>query len=330
MRTLATLVLFDALALQAMDSTVIMEKMAANVEAAAEARRQFVYQQNVRTNLIRSDNKMSRWEKRQYTVVPSEAGTRKELISLHGEYRDGKRMVPYSEARRKYKEMDIDAELADDLTDDLVNDKKSKDGIPHSLFPLRSKDLHYYKFTSKGEADYQDRRTYKIAYEPKQKTNCVVSREEDIESDCVDHPWKGEIWVDAVEFQPVRIDSQLAFKIPWAVLRVPWHQPQSDRLLPRLPASNRKRLVPRDLWDRIQAERAVRIQAHDHAGDGEFGLPENGRDLENRIRSGQVLSYHENDCPHSTHSKMIRKKPSAFPSFSYFFAPSWARPRRFS
>jgi len=210
-------VLVNGARAQGLDPAAIMEKMAARVETAAEARRQYVYQQMVRTNLIRSDNKMSRWEKREYTVTPDADGTRKELVSLRGEYREGNKMVPYSEKGKKYKESDVDAELADELTDDLVNEKKSKDGIPHSLFPLRSKDLGHYKFTSKGEEDYRGRRSYRIAYEPAQKTLCVVIGDEEEASKCEGSSWKGEIWVDAEEFQPVRIDSQLAFKIPWGI-----------------------------------------------------------------------------------------------------------------
>ena len=47
-------------------------------------------------------------------------------------------MIPYSEPGYKYKDVDIDGELIDQLTlNDLVNEKGSRDGIPSSLFPLR-------------------------------------------------------------------------------------------------------------------------------------------------------------------------------------------------
>jgi hypothetical protein len=39
----------------------------------------------------------------------------------------------------------------------------------------------------------------------------------DEDNDCVDSPWMGEAWIDAAELEPVRIDTHLAFKVPWAV-----------------------------------------------------------------------------------------------------------------
>ena len=191
------------------DAATIMAKVTANVEKAEEARRFYVYRQHVRSSLIRTSGEISRREKREYSAVPTDTRTRKQLVSFEGEYRIGKEMIPYSKPGFQYKDTDIDGDLIDDLTDDLVNDKSARDGIPHSLFPLLTKDLRLYRFTMQGQTKVGDRPAWQIAFEP--------IKGKDSEEHGEMRPWRGEIWVDTEEFQPVRIQTQLAFRIPWGV-----------------------------------------------------------------------------------------------------------------
>ena len=200
------------------DATAIMVQVAANVEKAVDARRQYVYQQTVRASLARTNGQFARREKRQYLVIPSATGTEKKLMSFQGEHRKGKQSVTDQEPVKDHQDAGIDAELLQDLTEELINAKTARDGIPHNLFPLRSVDLPAYAFTMKGELQHQGRRTYRIAFEPakKAKEMCLhVGKDE--ENDCLDTPWMGEAWIDAAELEPVRIDTHLAFKVPWAV-----------------------------------------------------------------------------------------------------------------
>lgn len=196
------------------DAAAIMAKVAANIEKSTEARRQFVYRQAIRASLIRAGGEVARREGREYTVTPEPTGTDKKLISFQGEYRKGKQMLPYTEPGFKYKDEDIDGELLGELIDELMNDKDSRDGISLSLFPLRTKVLPSYKFSLKGQTVHQGRPTYEILFEPAVKGSCVVIGEGNV---CQDEPWKGEVWIDIEELEPVRIDTSLAFKIPWAV-----------------------------------------------------------------------------------------------------------------
>jgi hypothetical protein len=196
------------------DAAAIMAKVAANVEKSTEMRRQFVYRQSIRASLIRAGGEVSRRESREYFVTPEPKGTEKKLASFSGQYRKGKAMIPYSEPGFKYKDEDIDGELLGDLVNDLTNDNDSRDGIPLSLFPLRTKVLPAYKFSMKRKVEYQGRPTYEILFEPAAKGSCVVLGEGNV---CDDEPWKGEAWIDADELEPVRIDTNLAFKVPWAV-----------------------------------------------------------------------------------------------------------------
>jgi hypothetical protein len=196
------------------DAESIMARAAANVEQSEEGRLRYVYRQTVHSTLVRSNGQLARKEDRQYSVIPTGKTTEKRLDSFRGQYRKGKEMLPYSEPGFTYKDMDIDGELINELTDDLVNDSDSRDGIPHELFPLRTRDLADYKFSHNGHTQYRGRRVHKIAFEPRQKRSCITIGGDD---ECSSRPWKGEAWIDAEDLQPARIYSQLAVKVPWAV-----------------------------------------------------------------------------------------------------------------
>jgi hypothetical protein len=197
------------------DAAAIMAKVAANVEKAADSRRQFVYHQSVISTLVRSNGQIARRENREYDVFPTESSSEKKLVTLRGELRRGKKSTPYSEAGFKDKGIDIDGDLMRDLTNELVDEKNSRDGIPHSLFPLREADLPGYRFTFMGDVEYQGRRTYKIRFEPADKHTCISFGSDD--DGCEGQSWKGEAWIDAVELQPVRIFTQQAFRVPWGI-----------------------------------------------------------------------------------------------------------------
>jgi hypothetical protein len=200
--------------MRAEDAAAIMAKVADNVEKAAEARKQYIYHQKVRSSLVRGGGEVARREKREYTAVPGDKRTEKKLESFEGEYRKGKAMVRYDKPEFRYKGIDIDGEVMDGLVNDLVNDKNSRDGIPQSLFPLRADRLSAYKFAMKGEDHVNGRATYQIGFEPVKKNTCVNLGGDD---DCNVESWKGDVWVDREELQPVSIQTQLAFKVPMGV-----------------------------------------------------------------------------------------------------------------
>lgn len=203
------------------DPNEIISRMAANVEASLEARRQYVYKQKVNAKLVRTNGQLARVERREYTVTPKEKNTEKHLDSLAGEYHKSKKeIIPYDKKGFEAKGMDIDGGIMEDLIDDLVDDKKSRDGIPHNLFPIDRKDLAAYRYTYAGTIEVKGRKAHRIAYAPiPRKERCLDKKGEDggDNDDCPWRPWKGEVVVDAEEFQPVRIYSDLTFKMPWAV-----------------------------------------------------------------------------------------------------------------
>jgi hypothetical protein len=197
MRTFAVLAF---LALHAETADEIMTKVAANMESAASERRQFVYQQTVRSRFIRTNGKVARQETRQYSVVPTDGATEKKLESVEGEIHHGKTVTKYTDPKTRGKGLDIDGELLDNLTKDLVDDKNSRDGIPKNLFPLGADAVAKYDFRLVDSKDYKGRLTHHLTFEPKK------SGEGD--------PWKGDAYIDAAEYQPVQIATDLSFKVP--------------------------------------------------------------------------------------------------------------------
>jgi hypothetical protein len=165
--------------------------------------------------MVRTNGEIARREAREYHVVPQDATTDKTLTSFSGEYREGKRLIAYSQPGQNDKGSTVDREVIQEMTDELVNAKDSRDGIPHDLFPLRAGELAYYKFSLKGEAEVHGRRTYDILFDPADAKDLCIHVGADTESPC--HQWKGEAWIDAQEFQPVRIETQMAKAVPWGV-----------------------------------------------------------------------------------------------------------------
>ncbi|MBM3755279.1 MAG: hypothetical protein FJW38_15005 [Acidobacteria bacterium] len=200
--------LVATLALGAETPLDIMAKAAANIESATESRRQYVYQQKVRSRLLRTNGKVARQELRLYDIVPGAESTEKKLVSVEGEFHDGKSLIPYSDPEFRSKKLDIDGELADQLTGKLVDDSNSRDGIPKKLFPLRAAELPYYQFRLIETKDYKGRPTHHIAFDPIGKPKC--------DDECHGQ-WKGEAWIDAAEYQPVHIATEWAVKVPFVV-----------------------------------------------------------------------------------------------------------------
>ncbi len=196
----------------------IMNRMAANMDSATEARRQYVYQQKVKARLIRTNGQVARQEDHEYTATPESDHTAKQLVSFNGEYHKSKKeIIKYTEPGYKTGGMDIDGELIEDLVKSLVNDEKSRDGIPHSMFPLRAKDLPHYKFTLLEPTTHKGRSAHRIAFEPVTKSGHCLNIGGDDYDDCNSRPWKGEVLVDAEDLQPIRIATDLTFKMPWGV-----------------------------------------------------------------------------------------------------------------
>ena len=184
------------------DAAEIMAKVAANQDRAAAARQRYVYSQKLRSRLLRTNGKLAREEFRTYTVTPGAAGSEKKLAEFKGVYESKGKLHEYNKPGFEHKNVDIDADLIDSISDDLVNDKKSRDGISADLFPLTTEEQKKYRFEYSGELTHQGRLAHRIRFAPREKNEAS---------------WTGEAIIDAEEHEPVNVFSKLAIKIPWGV-----------------------------------------------------------------------------------------------------------------
>lgn len=184
------------------DASEIMARVAANQDRAAQARGRYVYAQKVRARMIRTNGKLAREEFRTYTVTPGAAGAQKKLTEFKGTYESKGKLHEYHEPGFEHKDIDLDADVINTLTEDLVDDRKSRDGISSNVFPLTSEEQKNYVFRYAGELVHQGRKAHRIEFRPKQKSEAA---------------WTGEAIIDQEEYEPVNVFSKFAMKIPWGV-----------------------------------------------------------------------------------------------------------------
>ena len=129
-------VLAAAAAAQTPDVQTIMERVGRNQAQAVELRKEFTFHQKQLFRLHRGSGKLAREENREYDVAPNGHGVNRELLHFAGKYEYKGKYVDYVRHGYKYKGMDVDGELIDGLSEDMTNDKGSRDGIGGDLFPL--------------------------------------------------------------------------------------------------------------------------------------------------------------------------------------------------
>jgi len=186
--------------------TQIMARVAENQSQAREQRKNWVYHQKQRLRFLRGNGKVAREEHREYAVVPDVRGLKKDLTRFDGKYETGGKYISYDKPGYTYKEMDIDGELIDEMSNEMTTDN-SRDGIGKDLFPLTAQEQEKYNFKLIGNQTYRGRPVYRIAFEPKPHQKSEENNS----------MWKGEALIDIEECQPVMISSKLASKIPMAV-----------------------------------------------------------------------------------------------------------------
>ena len=178
----------------------IMARVAANQDRSEDLRRQYVYKQHTHIVTHKPQGRLLREETADYDVVPQPDGTQKELKLLTGRYwNKGKyetfqgEPVPEAES--------LDGSLIHGFREDLSNEK-SKDGLAKDLFPLTTDGQKDYDFTLLGQEMQEGRSVYHVGFRPKDKN---------------DISWAGEAYIDAAEFQPVRVFTKLSRRIPFGV-----------------------------------------------------------------------------------------------------------------
>ncbi|HEY6373038.1 MAG TPA: hypothetical protein VIX37_20845 [Candidatus Sulfotelmatobacter sp.] len=184
----------------ALTADAIMARVAANQDRSEELRKQYVYHQHTHILTHKPKGRLVREETADYDVVPTADGTQKELKLITGRYRSKGKYETF-EGEPVPESDSLDGNLIHDFREDLSNEK-SKDGLAKDLFPLTTEGQKDYEFKLLGQEEQQGRSVYHIGFRPKDKN---------------DISWAGEAYIDAAEFQPVRVFTKLARRIPFAV-----------------------------------------------------------------------------------------------------------------
>lgn len=197
MRIISFLIILSC---QAQDNaTEIMAKVANNLEQGSELRKSYVYTQKILTRLLRTNSKLAREERREYSVTPEGKSTKKKLVQLEGQYEKNKKLHSYTETSER--PHGVDGVIVQVLADKSVNNEESKDGIGMGFFPFLPKDLPDYNFNLVKTESYRGRPIHRISFEGKTKEN----------------PWAGEALIDVEDLHPLSIQTKLNFKMPLLV-----------------------------------------------------------------------------------------------------------------
>jgi hypothetical protein len=202
----------------------IMARVAANQDRSEALRKEYVYKQHIHIVTYKPRSRMMRDENADYDVAPLPDGIQKHLKLLTGRYWNKGKYVdfqaePAAEAGRAdadliYNLRNHEATPIIGITDaDLIRylrnyllDDKSKDGLARALFPLTFEEQKNYVFTLLGQEVEAGRNLYHIAFSPKDKEEFA---------------WEGEAFIDAAEFQPVRVFTKMSRRPP-PLVRTMW------------------------------------------------------------------------------------------------------------
>ena len=182
----------------------IMSHVAANQERAQELRQTYVYEQEVRTRILKGGSKLVREETRRYVVTPTAKGSQREQKMFLGRVRFNKELLEYHDPDYQTTNIDLDGVFAE-AAEGIFDRHNSKDGFDQAWFPLTSHEQRRYRFRLAGEENYRGRSVYRVTFRPRKKSSLMDEEH---------GTWKGEVLVDQEQFQPVLIVTELAKGVP--------------------------------------------------------------------------------------------------------------------
>jgi len=194
---------------QGPDIEEIMRRVALNQAKSLELRTSYVYHQKQLLRMIRGTKKIAREELREYTITPKFRGNDRQLVHFEGKYEQNGKYIAFDEPGFTHKDLDLDGELLKELADDMMHDKNGKDGLANDLFPLTYRRQQKYNFKFVKTETVKGVKAHRIRFEPKEKPEL-----KNLEDGAI---WKGEALIDAQEYQPIQVATQMAFKMPMAI-----------------------------------------------------------------------------------------------------------------
>jgi len=189
-----------AAAKEPLTADAIMTRVAENQDRSEAQRKEFVYRQHIHIVTHKPGGRLMREETADYDVTPMPDGTEKKITLLTGRYLQKGKYEAFS-GEPVPEEDSLDGGLVKDFRNDLADDK-SKDGLGKDLFPLTSAEQKNYAFQLLGKETQDGREAYHVAFRPKDKDEIT---------------WAGEAYIDAAEFEPVRVFTKLSRRIPFMV-----------------------------------------------------------------------------------------------------------------
>jgi hypothetical protein len=178
----------------------IMARVAANQDRSEELRKQYVYHQHTHIVTHKPKGRLLREETADYDVVPTPNGMQKDLKLLTGRYWNQGKYDTFQGEPAPGADS-LDGSLIHNFREDISNEK-TKDGLAKDLFPLTTEGQKDYAFTLIGQEVQDGRKVFHLGFRPKDKN---------------DISWAGEAYIDAAEFEPVRVFTKLSRRIPFAV-----------------------------------------------------------------------------------------------------------------
>ena len=195
-----------------------MARVAANQDKTEAARQHYVYLQHIRMVSRKPGGRLMCEEITDSRVSPQQSDSHQELVKLDGRYWLKGQYMHYTALPKENDantmkvehgsaDIDIDTEpgMDRDLVENLrhnLSDDKSKDGLGHGLFPLTTEQQAHYNFQLLGRQTMNGHDVFRLRFTPKDKD---------------EFDWKGEAFIDAQQFEPVVVYTQLSRKIPLAV-----------------------------------------------------------------------------------------------------------------
>jgi hypothetical protein len=195
---------------QTPDIDEIMRRVALNQAKSLELRTSYVYHQKQVLRMVRGTKKVAREELREYTIAPKFRGNDRKLVHFEGKIDHNGQQFLFDQPGHHHKDFDLDGELMDWMADEMMHSKKGKDGIANDLFPLTYHRQQKYNFKLLKSETHDGTKVYRIHFEPKEKPHL-----DDLDSNGA--IWKGEALIDAEEYQPVQVATQMAWKVPVVV-----------------------------------------------------------------------------------------------------------------
>jgi hypothetical protein len=194
---------------QTPDIDEIMRRVALNQAKSQDLRTSYIYNQKQVLKMLRDNHKVAREEHREYTITPKFRGVDRQLVNFDGKYMDKGQSFSFAKPGYRHKGMDLDGDLMDSLADSMMHDQGGQDGISKDLFPLTYRRQLKYDFKLVKVGEYQGAKAYRVYFEPKRKPKLG-----DLEEGAI---WKGDAWIDAEEFQPMAVSTDMAWKMPLAI-----------------------------------------------------------------------------------------------------------------